>query len=256
MNRNKPIRICGIALALVGAFMAGRWTSPHPRPADQVLAGIDLLARDHDPAPRHSSHGETNAKNVSSGMEKALREGRLRLRDAPDYSLIDDDFMVNSYALEMAGLDEDSRAAVQELIDRAWHTLGQSAARNLTMIESESAPEEGKFVYRVKPFPREGEAAIEELEMSLRSRFGDHAGGILFAALNHQRYFGAAGTFEMRITSEPREWRATDGRISRNFGTATIDPKSGRVIRRTHSADPDSLRQFLGHNYEDLIHLD
>lgn len=197
---------------------------------------------------------ESNRSNGQVDRENMLRRGNVVEVGAP-YSLLDKNFKINPYALEMAGIPENKSDKVQQLIDRAWEQLAVLARGQVSRNLAESNEVEQRHVYDVKPFEAGAKAVLDDLGKGFTKEFGSQSTSLLLSALHPDRYFGNLGKFPMRLIVEPRPDQGvmSISNSKTEYTLNIIDPLSGDVTTMMKSDNIAIFEKALGKGVDEII---
>ncbi len=122
----------------------------------------------------------------------------------PDYVSISDS-RVGANILDLLGIDQSKRPAIQEIFECAWTEAEQGMKARLQFIESESDPTNGVFVYRIPADRVAGEAILKDLTSKLVGLLGEKDTIRFLAGVNPFANSAGFGMGEVQIRFAPSD---------------------------------------------------
>lgn len=229
--KRSMILLAGLGVAILG-FFTGRLIAPSP-----------LRKASENPSARESP-GNLRPDTGGSAWEKAIqREAAIGIQAGFDQGMsfpkVDNTFTafehgwrISDRLADTLALSGDERKIAQDAIDASRISFEELVKKNTEFHQKDDSRPDVASMVRIRPFMREGHAALENLHHRLQAQLPPNVADELFKYFRWRPFLGAFGANEVEVTVHQ------DGSI----GYIRRNSMTGASISSASHGSPDALR--------------
>ena len=221
----------------------------------------DALTASRGGNPLGSGSLEGSSRRTPRGKPPAQRAASLAdvnlgfFDKRADYSTVETRGMVGISGLELLGIDTSKRPAIQAILDEGWGKAETDMKKRMYLVEGESDPSKGVFVYRIPAARESGEAILAEVAGNLSNLIGEKETVRFLAGMNPfaKRAGFGMGEVRIQIESEPGKPKFMAGRWTDQVDLLVRHPETGKQVFRSTGMAYSVLDDPIGISLDELL---